>query len=405
MTWYNFKGKNASEHLVQGRYNAESELTLRSRLQSAGILVLSIEKMAFFQVMFVVLKQFGSRFFPVRKFDLSMFYYQLAGMLDMGIPIKNALFIIAAHLNNPRLAHVLRDIIEKLSKGFSFSEALQKHERLFSSSTLQLISFAHTREELSAILQYCDQSTKRVSFSQKIFLVAMPQLSIAVVLFSGLFFLRLHYLKDFYYALYVFGNPTPKLIKFFDMLTALFTVHLLRTVVVMFFLLISLKLLIRFYKKAKLIYDAVLCYLPVVSGVVLAIERERLSLLYGVLLKGGASAQKCALYSVAVIGNLFFKRRVQAMSAAIIRGEVFSNTLKHFHIFSAAEVQMITLGALSNNLSASFKRIYGVSQMILEKRLLLLIEFVRLGLYLFNTALFFFLVYVVETLFFYPGIH
>ncbi len=405
MTWYNFKGKNASEHLVQGRYNAESELTLRSRLQSAGILVLSIEKMAFLQVMCVVLKQFSSRFFPVRKFDLSMFYYQLAGMLDIGIPIKNALFIIAAHLSNPRLAHVLRDIIEKLSKGFSFSEALQKHEWLFSSSTLQLISFAHTREELSAILQYCDQSTKRVSFSQKIFLVAMPQLSIAVVLFSGLFFLRLHYLKDFYYALYVFRNPTPQLIEFFDMLTALFTVHLFRTVVVIFFLLISLKLLIRFYKKARLIYDAVLCYLPVVSGVVLAIERERLSLLYSVLLKGGASAQKCALYSVAVIGNLFFKRRVQAMSAAIIRGEVFSNTLKHFHIFSAAEVQMITLGALSNNLSASFKRIYGVSQMILEKRLLLLIEFVRLGLYLFNTALFFFLVYVAETLFFYPGIH
>ena len=405
MTWYNFKGKNASEHLVQGRYNAESELTLRSRLQSAGILVLSIEKMAFLQVMFVVLKQLSSRFFPVRKFDLSMFYYQLAGMLDIGIPIKNALFIIAAHLSNPRLAHVLRDIIEKLSKGFSFSEALQKHERLFSSSTLQLISFAHTREELSAILQYCDQSTKRVSFSQKIFLVAMPQLSIAVVLLSGLFFLRLHYLKDFYYALYVFRNPTPKLIKFFDMLTALFTVHLCRTVVVIFFLLISLKLLIRFYKKARLIYDAVLCYLPVVSGVVLAIERERLSLLYSVLLKGGASAQKCALYSVAVIDNLFFKRRVQAMSAAIIRGEVFSNTLKHFHIFSAAEVQMITLGALSNNLSVSFKRIYGVSQMILEKRLLLMIEFIRLGLYLFNTALCFFLVYVAETLFFYPGIH
>jgi type II secretory pathway component PulF len=234
--------------------------------------------------------------------------------------------------------------------------------------------------------------------------VAIPQLSVAVVLLSGLLFLRLHYLKDFYYALYVFHNPTPKVIKFFDMITALLTIHLLRTLVATFLIFLGLKLLIRFYKKARLVYDTILCYLPVVRGLVLAVERERLSLLYAVLLKGGASAQKCAQYSVAVIGNCFFKRRVQAMSTAIIRGEIFSNTLRHFRIFSAAEVQMIALGAVSNNLAKTFERIYGVSQMILEKRLLLTIEFVRLGLYLFNTALFFFLVYVVETLFFYPGI-
>ncbi len=405
MTWYNFRGKNQSGHLVQGQYNADSELILTGRLQTSGILVLSIEKMSFLQVFFIFLKKFLGWFFPIRKFDLSMFYYQLAGMLEVGIPIRNALLIISAHLSNPKLVCVVRDITENLSKGLSFAEALKKHERLFSSSILQLISFAHTREELAAILKYCDQSTKRVSFSQKLFLVAMPQLSIALVLLSGLLFLRLHYLKDFYYALYVFHNPTPGIIKFFDMITALFTVHLLKTIAVILFLLTGLKLLVRFYKKARFVYDTILCYLPVVSGVVLAVERERLSLLYAVLLKGGTSVQKCVHYSVAVINNLFFKQRVRAMSTAILRGEIFSNTLKRFHIFSAAEVQMITLGAVSNNLSKTFERIYGVSQMILEKRSLLMIEFVRLGLYLFNTALFFFMVYVAEALFFYPGIH
>ena len=105
------------------------------------------------------------------------------------------------------------------------------------------------------------------------------------------------------------------------------------------------------------------------------------------------------------IRHLFFQRRVKAMSQAVQGGEGFSNALRYFRIFNSAEVQMIALGALSNSLVKTFERIYSVSQMVLERRLFLLLEFVRLGLYILNTTLFFFAIFVTETLFYYPGIH
>jgi len=238
-----------------------------------------------------------------------------------------------------------------------------------------------------------------------VFFVAMPQLSIMAVLFAVLFFLRFHYLHDFYYAIYVFGNPAPKVIRFFDMLTGLFTVHLLSVTCVVIASFVGLKALLFFSKVARLFYHVFLCYLPVVRGVILAVERERLALLYAVLLKGGASTQKCAQYSSAVVNNLFFRKWVRKMSGAVHRGEVFSNALRFFHVFGAAEVQMIALGAVSNSLVKTFERIYSVSQLVLERKLILLIELVRLVLYISNTALFFFIIYVTETLFFYPGAH
>lgn len=405
MAWYTFTGRSMLGHPIQGQYNAETELALVSRLQAAGVTGASIRKVGALQACFIELKRLAARFFPVKKSDLSLFYYQLADMLEIGIPLKDALVVIANHLNNPRLIQIIHDISASLARGASFSEALQKHEKLFSAVTLQLISFAHTKEELTALLRYCDQSMQRMTFARKVLFVAMPQLSITVILFMALFFLRFHYLAEFYYAISVFRNPIPLAITYFDVITSLLSIHLLQTVMVVFFAFFGFKLLIAFSKTARLFYHAVLCYFPVISGVILAVERERLSLLYSVLLKGGASTQKCAQYSIAVIHNLLFRRRVKAMSAAVHRGEIFSNTLRYFRIFSAAEVQMIALGAASNSLVKTFERIYSVSQLILERRLLLLIEFVRLGLYILNTLLFFFAIFVAETLFFYPGAH
>ena len=405
MAWYRFAGNNSLGHPIQGQYNADSELTLVSRLHSAGVTAVSIQKIHFFRACWIESKRFASRFFPISKSDISLFYYQLADMLEVGIPLKNALLVIANHLHNPWLIRIIQDIITNLSKGASFAEALGQHERIFSVVTVRLISLAQSKEELMAILRYCDQSIQRSTFAKKVLFVAMPQFSIMIVFFMALLFLRLRYLSAFNYAIFVFHNPTPMIIHIFSFITGMFTTDLLKTICIVLIVLLGFKWLIYFSKKIRLFYHAILCYLPVISGVVLAVERERLALLYSVLLKGGASTQKCTQYSAAVIGNLFFQRRVKAMSGAVHQGEAFSNALQYFHIFGSAEVQMIVLGAVSNSLAKTFERIYSVSQLVLERKLLLLIEFVRLALYILNTTLFFFTIFVAETLFFYPGAH
>lgn len=405
MAWYCFTGNNSFGHPIQGQTHADSDLVLISRLKAAGVTAVSIKRLSLLQVSVIELKRFASRFFPINKSSVSLFYYQLADMLEAGIPLKNALLLIANHLNNPRLVSIIHAITDDLSKGASFSEALSQYRRLFSSVTVHLISFAQSKEELISILRYCDQSMQRLTFARKLLFVAMPQLSIMIVFFAALLFLRLRYLPAFDYAIFVFKNPVPVVIHIFRFFTGLFTEHLLKTMALIIVAWVGIKTLVFFSRKMRFFYHAILCYFPVMSGVILAVERERLALLYAVLLKGGASVQKCAQYSVAVINNLFFQRRVKSMARAVQSGESFSNALRYFRIFNSAEVQMIALGAVSSSLVKTFERIYSVSQLILERRLFLLLEFVRLGLYILNTALLFFTVFVAETLFYYPGVH
>lgn len=405
MTWFTFTCNDPLGDRVCGQHHSDSELDLISRLHAIGMTQVSIQKMSFLQTGWHAIKAFASQFVPVRKLDLSIFYYQLADMLEIGIPLKQALLVIANHLQHPKFIRIIHHIVAGLSKGLSFAEALHQHKRLFSVTTLQLIALAHTKEELTGILRYCDQSMRRMTFVSKLLFVVLPQISITVILFLILLFIRFHYLSSFYYALSIFRNPVPVIIHVFDIFTGMLTVNLLRTIGLVAAFFILCRLVVVIFKKARFIFDAFLYFTPIVGGVIAALERERLSLLYSVLLKGGSSVQQCAQYSTAVVRNLFFKHRVQAMALAIYRGDSFSSVLKYFHIFGAAEVQMIALGATSNSLVKTFSRLYAISQMMLERKLMVFLECIRFLLYLLNITLVFFIIFVIETLFFYPGAH
>ncbi len=403
MAWYSFSGRNPQGDIVEGRYQANTEAALELRLQAAGITVLSVRRLGFLQACCLNIKHFLSFFVPIRKTDLSLFYYQLADLLAVDISLKNALFLIANHVSNPRLARVIHQMIQHLAHGLSLADAMRKHSKLFSTVAINLIDFSRSKEELAGILRYCDQAIRRSYFIRRLLLLIMPQLSLMAVFFLVLLYLRKRYLSDFNYAIYVFRQSPPVVIDVFDTVTSLLSVHLMTTMATTIGVACCLKIVLSWSKKLRWLYHAGLCCLPIASGVVMALERERLSLLYSVLLRGGSNVQKCAKSAAAVVNNLHFRLRVEAMSLAIEQGSAFPSALRMYKIFNAAEVQMITLGTMSHSLAQAFDRIYSISQIILERKLQWLMEFIRFSLYMINTASFFFVIYVAETLFYYPG--
>ena len=142
-----------------------------------------------------------------------------------------------------------------------------------------------------------------------------------------------------------------------------------------------------------------------VGSLIAAFERERLALLYTILLGNGTSTQRCAYYSITIIHNLVLKGHAEKMHALIQRGEDFSVALRKCKVFSNVEVQLIALGVVANSLKQTFRRLHHISTRTLERKLLLFLEALRFLSYLFNVGLFLFSIVVAETLFFYPGLH
>jgi MSHA biogenesis protein MshG len=403
MALFHFKGRNSSGHIVEGTYKAKSQQQVKAYASSLGITVILISKIGIVKSIFKQIRQLIYRAIPVNRTTLSTFYYQMAGMLEIDISVKNSLLTISNHLTNPRFVHVVNDVINQVTKGHSLSAAMARYKKVFSSSVVYLISLAHSRKELIAVFNYCDQVLYRFLFKRKLLLTIFPQLVILVVILMVMAFFRLHYLNDFYYAVFVYSQKTPGTIAVFAWFTSLFTIHLAIFTVAVVASIICISLLVRLNTFFKYIFDIVLMHLPVVRSVLLVQERERLSLIFGMLLRGGATTQNCAQYASLIVENSYFKRRVQKMAKALMKGDAFSETIKRYKVFSSSEIQLISLGEVSNNLAKTFSRIYKLNQLLIEKKFILVTEVTRAVMYVINTALFLFTIYAVDLLFFYPS--
>lgn len=403
MALFHFKGRNSSGHIIEGTYEAKSPLQVKAYASSLGVTVISILKIGIVKSFFKKVRQLIYRAIPVNRATLSTFYYQMAGMLEIDISVKNALLTISNHLANPRFVHVVNDVINQVTKGHSLSAAMARYKKIFASSAVYLISLAHSRKELIAVFNYCDQVLYRFLFKRKLLLTIFPQLVILIVILMLMAFFRLHYLDDFYYAVFVYSQKTPATITIFSWFTSLFTIHLVIFSVSVVASIVCISLLVRLNAFFKYVFDMLLMYLPVVRGVLLVQERERLSLIFGMLLRGGATIQGCAQYASLSVENTYFKCRVKKMAKALMKGDAFSETIKRYKVFSSSEIQLIALGEVSNNLAKTFSRLYKLNQLLIEKKFILVTEVTRAIMYVINTALFLFTIYVVDLLFFYPS--
>jgi MSHA biogenesis protein MshG len=401
MPLFYFKGLSPVGKKIQGSLVADGKMAASSDLARSHIKLISIQRVNKFRALLFTLKKCITHFVPIQKINLSTFYYQMAGMLAINMSLRNALTTIADNMLNPRFASVLYDINRQLSQGVSLCKAFSGHVKLFSASTIALIALARSRVDLELIFRYSDTLLQRKSMMSRLVLFIVPQLALFVLLIAGFVFLHIRYLHEFQYAIYVFNKPMPVVIDVFQFLTGLITVDLVWTVLLILVVIAVFRLVVGWIKPLGDAYDALLLMIPFVGGYELLRQRERLSLMTAILLKGGATIQKAIVFSASAVDNARFSRRLSALSDHLKQGGELAYGLRQYKIFGGAEVQLIALGIVANNLTDCFGRIVDIEKLLIDKRMTFMTELARVLMYVVNIFLGLSLIVVTETLFFY----
>lgn len=401
MALYYFKGQNALGDVVQGRYFAKDKTAVSIYLMKININPLYIHPASFMQRLRHGLSNLLVRITPIRKITISTFYYQLSGMLAIDVSLKSSLLVIANNLLNKRFASIMHDLAAQVTRGVAFGSAIEKYARLFSKSTVRLLSLARSRLDLVSVLQYSDEMLQRRALGKKVLLIIMPQLSFFALIVAAMLFVKIRYLQEFYYAAYVFNKTVPLVIQYFDSVTSLLTTHLAELLAGIVVGITVLVVLFKSIKPLRMIYDTVMLYIPFVGQYQFLQQQEQLSLITSILLKNGATVQKCMEFGIQAVDNLCYKRRLLRCVEAIKKGGELAYNLKKYKIFGSAEVQLVSLGVTANNLQETFERIYEIDKMLIEKRLILVKEVAKMLMYGLNLFMFITLVVVVETVFFY----
>lgn len=101
--------------------------------------------------------------------DRVIFTRQLGTMVKSGLPIVQALHILAEQTQNKKFADVIRDVSVSIESGTTFSAALQKYPKLFDRVYINLIKSGEASGHLDEILErLATQQEKSYALAKKV---------------------------------------------------------------------------------------------------------------------------------------------------------------------------------------------------------------------------------------------
>lgn len=305
----------------------------------------------------------------VKAEEVMNFSRQASSFMRAGIPILDALAIVAEEANAKELKKVLADIQRRLRGGSSFGDAIANHPRVFPGYYIAVIRASEMTgqlddafEQLAAYMQR-DITAKRQVKSSLTYPCFVFVLAIFAVVVMAVYVLPKF--KGFYKSLGArLPLPTRMLLWFTDFMANWWFVILavIGAILVLGFALLG-------GKHGKPRRDAFLLRIPTIGGLLQLIAIERFCRVLAALVHAGVSLPDAVQVSADSTNQTVFKERIAIAREAMIRGEGLARPIAATGLFPAAARQMIRVGESTGSLDEQLQTAAVFYERELEYRL------------------------------------
>src|SRR4028118_1574193 len=133
MALYTYKARTSQGEIVQDKTEGTDTMAVARSLRQQGLLVIEVKEQS------VAQKDILAPFKGVRLKDLVVFSRQLATMINAGLPIVRALYVLSEQTENPKLVEVVVAVRKDVEAGLALSEALEKHPKVFDRLYVEMV--------------------------------------------------------------------------------------------------------------------------------------------------------------------------------------------------------------------------------------------------------------------------
>ena len=147
MATFAYRAIDMDGRQVGGMLDADDERSLLHVLRQKDMTVLSVKRARSKQA-----REKGGVTGRISMEDIVVFTRQLATMVDAGLPLIQALDAQAEQASNPAFRSVIRRIMADVESGSTFSDALERHPKVFSGLYINLVKAGEVSGMLDEIL-------------------------------------------------------------------------------------------------------------------------------------------------------------------------------------------------------------------------------------------------------------
>ncbi len=293
----------------------------------------------------------------VKTRDVVIFTRQFATMINAGLPLVQALDILAQQTENKVLADVTRQVVYDVESGQTLADALRKHPKAFSDLYVNMVAAGEAGGILDTILQrlaeFLEKNDAIIRKVKGAMVYPGVIMSVAVIAVAVLLIFVIPTFQTMFASVQLeLPLPTRIVIGMSNILTSYWWVFI--AVIVLTIFGIS-----RYYKTpgGRLQIDSLLLRLPVLGDVLRKSAVSRFTRTLGTLVSSGVSILDGLEITARTAGNMVIHNAVMESRQSIAGGDTISAPLQRSKVFPPMVISMIAVGEQTGGLDEMLSKI------------------------------------------------
>ena len=338
---YAFKALDLSGVPTKGEMEAGDKQTVASQLRTKGLIVVDIEEQQPASAGDIL-----ASFKRIKADELVIATRQLATMVNSGMSLLRALYVIEEQTENDKLRDIWIDVRKDVEAGLALSDALKRHPNVFNDLYVAMVEAGETGGILDQTLTRVATQLEKDAALRRQIKAAMIYPSLIggfalVVLFALVAFLVPVFEKIFK----DFGGELPAITKFTvwlsDMITTRWYVMLVVTVAVV--------ALFRHWKNSesgRMQWDRLKLKFPMKIGdIVQKVALARFSRTFSGLISAGVPMLEAIDITGRTSGNRVVEKAMEDVRASVMKGGTLTQPMTEVpEAFPVMVTQMIGVG-------------------------------------------------------------
>jgi type IV pilus assembly protein PilC len=339
MSTYVFKAMDLTGAKATGEVEADSKQVVSDQLKQRGLIVLDIaDKHASREINIGFLNR-------IKPGDLTIMTRQLATMVNSGMTILRALYVLEAQTENQKLVDAITAVRKDVEAGLPLSDSLERHPKVFNQLFVAMTRAGETGGVLdSALNRVADQLESADSLRRQVKAAMAYPLVVMVFAFSVLIALVVFLVPVFVGTFKQFGGDLPTITKFTVGLSNAITGYWYAFIVGGFALSYAFKKWKASSSGIK-IWDTFKLRIPMKIGdIVQKIALARWSRTLSALVSAGVPLMQALEITGKTAGNWCIETAMNDVIESVRQGGTISDPLKHASVFPGMVTHMIGVG-------------------------------------------------------------
>ena len=294
----------------------------------------------------------------VKDKDIVVFTRQFATMIDAGLPLVQALDILATQVENKTMARSLTIIKEDVESGATYADALRKHPKVFSDLYANMVAAGESGGILDTILnRLANYIEKAMKLKKKvkgamIYPIVVSTIAVAVIAVIMIFVVPT-FSKMFTQMGGTLPMPTLIVMKISGFLAGLGGMIL---GILMVAAVVAFKQ-IRKVEKGQAVTDRIFLKLPIFGIMLRKVAVAKFTRTLGTLISSGVPILDGLEITAKTAGNKVIEYAVMEIRQAVSEGKTIAEPLMKSGVFPPMVTHMISVGESTGALDAMLSKI------------------------------------------------